>query len=176
MIDSPLRLLTPKGQILWCSNCGRTNNNLMGKICWQVFISIQFFFFPIPKRNLASLDNCICCSSLITLLATLSLSDFFVWSHRNYVSTCCIFPLFFRGSSPNPPRKLWEKPKLLLSVFLSKTAEYFEMLGNEQRIFEHAQKQLNIFFLNKVTFWNKYMYFGIFLFCKLNYMAACLTC
>ncbi|ESR60176.1 hypothetical protein CICLE_v10017151mg [Citrus x clementina] len=33
MIDSPLRALTPKGGILWCSNSGRSNKNLMSEIC-----------------------------------------------------------------------------------------------------------------------------------------------
>lgn len=33
MIDSPLRALTPKGRILWCSNSGRSNKNLMSEIC-----------------------------------------------------------------------------------------------------------------------------------------------
>ncbi|KAL5064332.1 hypothetical protein RYX36_026069 [Vicia faba] len=33
MIDSPLRALTLKGRILWCSNIGRSNNNLMSEIC-----------------------------------------------------------------------------------------------------------------------------------------------
>ena len=65
MIDSPLRALTPKGRILWCSNSGRSNKNLMSEIrkaeslepaetgvemglvdaCWHAGVDLKYTWF-----------------------------------------------------------------------------------------------------------------------------------
>ena len=66
MIDSPLRALTPKGGILWCSNSGRSNKNLMSEICWQ---KKKRALFSIPKSSVSWKNSITLIYSFVEFLA-----------------------------------------------------------------------------------------------------------